>query len=97
VVTRDTVWPDGTPCWVDLGTSDIPKAIAFYRGQFGWDVEQGGPEMGGYSMARLGGRNVAGIGPIMGPPGTPSAGPPTSPRPTSTRRRAGSRARAGRC
>jgi len=73
VVTRDTPWPDGTPCWVDLGTSDIQKAVAFYSGQFGWDVQQGGPEVGGYSMARLDGRNVAGIGPITGPPGTPSA------------------------
>ena len=22
MVTRDIPWPDGTPCWVDLGTSD---------------------------------------------------------------------------
>ena len=73
MVTRDTPWPDGTPSWVDLGTNDIPKAMAFYSRQFGWQVEPGGPEMGGYTMARLGGRNVAGIGPIMGPPGTPSA------------------------
>jgi uncharacterized protein len=73
VVTRDTPWPDGTPCWVDLGTSDIPKAITFYSSQFGWDVAPGGPEMGGYSIAKLGGRNVAGIGPIMGPAGTPSS------------------------
>jgi predicted enzyme related to lactoylglutathione lyase len=58
---------------VDLGASDIPKAISFYSSQFGWAVEQGGPEVGGYSMARLDGRNVAGIGPLMGPPGTPSA------------------------
>jgi uncharacterized protein len=73
VVTRDTNWPDGTPCWVDLGTTDIPKAIAFYAAQFGWDIEQGGPEMGGYSIAMLGGRMVAGIGPIMGPETTPTA------------------------
>jgi len=73
MVTRDTPWPDGTPCWVDLGASDIPKAIAFYSSQFGWDVEVGPPEVGGYSMARLGGRNVGAIGPIMGPPGSPSA------------------------
>jgi predicted enzyme related to lactoylglutathione lyase len=73
VVTRDTPWPDGTPCWVDLGTSDIPKAIAFYASQFGWQAEPGAPEMGGYSVATLGGRNVAGIGPIMGPAGTPSS------------------------
>ncbi len=73
MVTRDTPWPDGTPCWVDLGTNDIPKAISFYSSQFGWDIQQGGPEVGGYSMAQLDGRNVAGIGPLMGPPGTPSA------------------------
>ena len=73
MVTRDTPWPDGTPCWVDLGVSDIPKAIDFYSSQFGWDIEPGGPEVGGYSMARLDGRQVAAVGPIMGPPGTPSA------------------------
>jgi uncharacterized protein len=73
VVIRDTPWPDGTPCWVDLGASDIPKAISFYASQFGWDIEPGGPEVGGYSIARLDGRLVAAVGPIMGPPGTPSA------------------------
>ena len=73
MVTRDTPWPDGTPCWVDLGTSDIGKAVSFYSSQFGWDVTQGGPEVGGYSIARLHGRQAVGIGPLMGPPGTPSA------------------------
>jgi predicted enzyme related to lactoylglutathione lyase len=65
LVTRDTPWPDGTPCWVDLGTTDIAKAISFYSSQFGWDIQQGGPEVGGYSMASIDGRSVAGIGPIM--------------------------------
>jgi uncharacterized protein len=73
VVTRDTPWPAGTPCWVDLGVSDIPKAIAFYTAQFGWNVEQGGPEVGGYSIANLDGKAVAGIGPLQGPPETPAA------------------------
>ena len=73
MVTRDTPWPDGTPCWVDLGTNDIQKAISFYSSQFGWDIQQGGPEVGGYSMAKLDGRNVAAVGPLMGPPGTSSA------------------------
>jgi predicted enzyme related to lactoylglutathione lyase len=73
LVTRDTPWPDGTPCWIDLGTSDIPKAIAFYSHQFGWEVQQGGEEVGGYSMATVNGLNIAGIGPLQGPPGTPSA------------------------
>ena len=67
MVTRDTPWPDGTPCWVDLGTSDIPKAIGFYSSQFGWDIEQGGPEVGGYSMAKLDGRNVGRHRPDHGP------------------------------
>ena len=72
MVTRDTPWPDGTPCWVDLGTSDISQSNGFYASVFGWDIQEGPPEAGGYSMARLEGRNVAGIGPVMGPPGTPS-------------------------
>ena len=72
VVTRDTPWPEGTPCWVDLGVSDIPLAIGFYSGIFGWEVQQGGPETGGYAIAHLDGRTVAGIGPKMGPPDTPT-------------------------
>lgn len=66
MVNRDTAWPEGTPCWVDLGVADIDKAISFYSAQFGWDVVKGGAEVGGYSVATLGGRNVAGIGPKMG-------------------------------
>ncbi len=72
MVTRDTPWPEGTPCWIDLGVTDIPKAIGFYSGLFGWDIQQGGPETGGYSMAHIDGRGVAGIGPKMGPPEAPS-------------------------
>jgi uncharacterized protein len=66
VVNRDTAWPEGTPCWVDLGVADIKKAIEFYSAQFGWDINEGGQEVGGYSVATLGGRDVAGIGPKMG-------------------------------
>ena len=63
MVTRDTAWPPGTPCWVDLGVGDIPKARAFYGALFGWDIPEGPPEAGGYSVATIGGRPVAGIGP----------------------------------
>jgi len=62
MVTRDTAWAPGTPCWVDLGVAEIPKAEAFYRGLFGWDVFDTGPEGGGYRMCSIGGRPVAGIG-----------------------------------
>ena len=66
MVNRDTAWPEGTPCWVDLGVDDIKKAITFYSALFDWDIEEGTAEVGGYSLAKMGGRNVAGIGPKMG-------------------------------
>jgi predicted enzyme related to lactoylglutathione lyase len=72
VVTRDTRWPAGTPCWVDVSVDDVPKAIAFYRALFGWDIELGGPEVGGYSIAHSGGRIVAAVSPKMGAPDAPS-------------------------
>ena len=62
MTTRDTAWPPGTPCWVDIGVPDIQKAATFYSGLFGWDVQDTGPESGGYSMCSVGGRPVAGIG-----------------------------------
>ncbi len=73
MVTRDTRWPAGTPCWVDVSVDDVPKAIAFYQALFGWDIQAGGPEAGGYAIAHLQGRIVAGVGPKFGPPGAPSA------------------------
>ena len=72
MVTRDTAWPAGTPCWIDLGVDDIGRASTFYTSLFGWDVQTGPPEAGGYAMALKDGRPVAGIGPKQGPPGTPS-------------------------
>ena len=72
MVTRDTPWPEGTPCWVDLAVDDVDKAVTFYTGLFGWQVQRGGEEVGGYSLALVGGKQVAGIGPKM-QPGMPSA------------------------
>jgi predicted enzyme related to lactoylglutathione lyase len=72
MVTRDTAWPAGTPCWVDLGVDDMAKARAFYGGLFGWTAEEGPPEAGGYSMCEMAGQQVAGIGPKMGPAEMPS-------------------------
>ncbi|MDQ1488638.1 MAG: uncharacterized protein QOJ23_1152 [Actinomycetota bacterium] len=57
----------GVPSWVDLGTPDIPKAIEFYSGLFGWQIEQGPPEAGGYSIALYQGKPAAGLGPQMNP------------------------------
>ena len=57
----------GVPSWVDLSTPDPAKARVFYAGLFGWSVEEGPPEAGGYAIAELRGRAVAGIGPQMNP------------------------------
>ncbi len=72
MVTRDTAWGDGTPCWVDLGVADIARAGAFYAELFGWEVQPGPPEAGGYAVCLKDGRQVAGIGPKMGPADEPS-------------------------
>lgn len=69
MVTRDSAWPGGTPCWVDLGVDDIAKASTFYTRVFGWEIQAGPPETGGYSMCLKDGHPVAGIGPRQGPAG----------------------------
>jgi predicted enzyme related to lactoylglutathione lyase len=57
----------GIPSWVDLGSPDLPATKAFYGGLFGWAFEEGPPEAGGYALAMLKGRTVAGVGPQMNP------------------------------
>lgn len=57
----------GTPSWVDLGSPDPGAAADFYAGLFGWSVADQGPEAGGYRMAFLHDRPVAGIGPQQQP------------------------------
>lgn len=60
----------GVPSWVDIGSPDIEKAATFYSGLFGWECPPGPEEAGGYRVAMLKGRPVAGIGPqqMPGPP-----------------------------
>jgi predicted enzyme related to lactoylglutathione lyase len=53
----------GTPSWIDLGSPDPDAAAEFYAALFGWDVPAGSPEMGGYRIATIRGKSVAGIGP----------------------------------
>jgi uncharacterized protein len=62
----------GTPTWVELATTDPDGAKAFYGGVFGWEFNDLGPDAGGYTMCTLGGKDVAGLGPIMGE-GQPTA------------------------
>jgi uncharacterized protein len=73
MVTRETRWPAGTPCWAEVSADDVPAAVAFYGALFGWDIRSDTPGAGGYSIAHSGGRIVAAVSPKMGPPGAPSA------------------------
>ena len=57
----------GTPSWVDLGSPDVEATAGFYSALFGWEVAEAHPDAGGYRIAHIGGRTVAGLGPQMGP------------------------------
>ncbi|HVH22376.1 MAG TPA: VOC family protein [Pseudonocardia sp.] len=65
---RDEAWPEGTPCWVDAQLDDLDKGQEFYASLFGWTIESSpDPQYGGYRIASLNGRPVAGLGPKPGP------------------------------
>lgn len=67
-----TDYDAGVPSWVDLSTPDLAGSRAFYGALFGWDVPEGPPEAGGYTLAQLRGKPVAGIGPQVNPDFPPS-------------------------
>lgn len=63
IVTR---YPDGVFSWVDLGTSDVEGAKAFYGGLFGWSFLDLPTDSGTvYSMCQIEVYNVAGMGPMV--------------------------------
>ncbi|HEY5077491.1 MAG TPA: VOC family protein [Acidimicrobiia bacterium] len=47
--TRDRA-PIGSPCWVDLWTSDVEGSRKFYGELFGWEAQEPSAEFGGYFM-----------------------------------------------
>jgi uncharacterized protein len=56
-------YPAGVPCWVDTTQPEPELAADFYRGLFGWEIEDvmpPGSDMK-YLMARIRGRDVAAI------------------------------------
>lgn len=58
-------YPDGLFSWVDLSTTDPAGAKAFYNGLFGWEAEDLPIDGGGtYTMFRINGFDVAGMGEI---------------------------------
>jgi predicted enzyme related to lactoylglutathione lyase len=57
-----TSYPDGTFCWIDLGTPDVAGAKAFYGDLLGWESEDLPTGQGGtFTMCRLRGKAVAAI------------------------------------
>jgi uncharacterized protein len=70
-MTDKSSYLPGTPCWIDLGSSDIKRSVAFYRALFGWEGVEQGPGSGGYTMFTLRGRNVAAVSPLTDD-GTPA-------------------------
>jgi predicted enzyme related to lactoylglutathione lyase len=63
--TRNTPWPNGTPCWVDLSSPDTDAARAFYSSFLGWTYSGGEPEYGGYWICLKDGHKAGGLGPQM--------------------------------
>jgi uncharacterized protein len=56
-----------SPVWLDMASKDAAASRDFYSKLFGWKVEVAGPDAGGYALAKLGGKDVAGIGPAQDP------------------------------
>ncbi len=67
------VYAPAIPVWADLATSDLEAAKTFYRKLFGWESQTApDPAAGGYTMAVLDGKEVAGLGPQMSKDQPPS-------------------------
>lgn len=71
-------YPDGVFNWVDLQTTDIDGAEAFYGSLFGWEVDRRPVGDSGivYTTFRIGGKSVAGGGQMS--EGMIAAGMPTA-------------------
>jgi predicted enzyme related to lactoylglutathione lyase len=68
--------PDGLVGWVDLMTSDVEAARAFYSDLFGWTSQDMPTPMGpNYTQFYKDGKVVAGMGPL--PPDMSAAGVPS--------------------
>ena len=70
-------YPAGVPCWVETLQPDPRAALEFYGAVFGWEFTGPGPMPGDlageYFVARVNGRDVAGIGSLPDAGGSPGA------------------------
>ncbi|MDO9455450.1 VOC family protein [Nocardioides sp.] len=65
-MTEARTYPHGVTSWIDVATTDVDAAIAFYGGLLGWTFEEAVPPgvPGRYVIARLDGRDAAAIAPL---------------------------------
>jgi uncharacterized protein len=65
-VADDQVDVVGVPCWADLTSPDLVASARFYGELLGWDTASGGGAglTGGHLSFRIGGHDVAGLGPL---------------------------------
>ena len=69
-------YTEGTPNWVDLQTTDVDAAKAFYAALFGWSYDDmPTPDGGTYSIAHIGDGIVAAVAP-QSPPMIEAGVPP---------------------
>lgn len=66
-MSERTSYEPGIPCWIDLASSDLDATVEFYGQLFGWDVPEAenAEQTGGYRLAMLKGKPVAGLMPQM--------------------------------
>lgn len=66
-MSERTGYEPGVPCWIDLGSPDLEASVGFYGALFGWDVPEAenAEQTGGYRLAMLNGKPVAGMMPLM--------------------------------
>ncbi|QES44944.1 hydroxylase [Streptomyces venezuelae] len=62
----------GAPVWVDMCAPDLGSVSGFYRELFGWELQQGAADVGGYSQYQLSGRTAAGAMAISGDEAAPA-------------------------
>lgn len=71
-----TKYPEGVFSWVDLASTDVDAAKAFFSGLFGWSyVDLPTPMGNDYTMCQIDGKNVAGLSampPMLQAQGVPS-------------------------
>lgn len=66
-MSERTGYKPGEFSWVDLSTTDVEAAGAYYRELMGWDIRPAGPpeETKGYGFFVKDGKMVGGIGPVF--------------------------------